>query len=89
MTAGRREMTKYTAAELEATMERHAPSGFDPASDDMTVEFAIKLIEQDRLIEHLKESLLEASNRLAAFDDAVGAVRARAALSDRNGADNG
>lgn len=46
-----------SAAELEAIMERHAPAGYDPAADDMTVPFAIKLAEQDAKIERLQKAL--------------------------------
>ena len=46
-----------TGKELEATMERHAPAGYDPAADDMTVPFAIKLAEQDETIARLRKAL--------------------------------
>lgn len=38
-------------------LETHTPHGCDPASDDMTVEFAIKLSEQDAEIAHLRAEL--------------------------------
>lgn len=40
--------------DLHATVERYAPSGYDPASDDMTVPFAAKLAEQDVRIAEMK-----------------------------------
>ena len=52
-------MTPEQAKELEATMERHAPAGYDPASDDMTIPFAVKLAEQDEKIERLRAALQE------------------------------
>lgn len=48
------------ARRLQEIMERHAPEGFDPAWDDMTVEFAIKLGEQDEQIATLTRQLAEA-----------------------------
>lgn len=38
-------------------MERHAPAGYDPAGDDMTVPFAIKLVEQDAKIDRMMKLL--------------------------------
>ena len=40
-------------SELAATRKKHAPAGFDPASDDMTIQFAVKLAENDAEIERL------------------------------------
>lgn len=45
---------KMTSA-LTAVVEKHAPVGFDPASDDMTVQFAVKLVEKDAEIERLMD----------------------------------
>jgi hypothetical protein len=46
-----------TDKELEAVMERHTPAGYDPAGDDMTIPFAVKLAEQDKLIAQMRELL--------------------------------
>lgn len=61
---GTTKMTRFAGPEprpkhLKETIERHAPDGFDPESDDMTVEFAIKLAEQDREIARLRAALAE------------------------------
>ena len=42
------------------TIEAHAPTGYDPGSDDFTVPFAIKLAEQDVLIARLRDLLASA-----------------------------
>lgn len=56
---------------VEAALEQHAPVGFDPASDDMTVQFAIKLAEQDAEIERLKP-YVDAFRREETRADAAG-----------------
>ena len=38
---------------IEEVMEKYAPSGYDPASDDMTIPFAIELVEKDAVIEQM------------------------------------
>jgi hypothetical protein len=46
-----------TTERLEAAMEKYAPPGYDPASDDLTIPFAMELIEKDREIERLRAAL--------------------------------
>lgn len=46
-----------TTARIEAAMEKYAPEGFDPASDDMTIQFAIQLVEKDRENAKLRKAL--------------------------------
>jgi hypothetical protein len=41
---------------FEAAMEKYAPEGFDPASDDMTVQLAMQLVEKDAEIARLQET---------------------------------
>lgn len=50
-----RQLTEEAKAALEPTMERYAPSGYDPASDDMTIPFAIELVEKDAEIRVLRD----------------------------------
>ena len=50
-------------SELAAALEKHAPAGFDPASDDMTVQFAVKLAEKDAEIERLRAAEATAYER--------------------------
>lgn len=35
---------------IEQAMERYAPAGYDPSTDDMTIPFAMELAEKDRTI---------------------------------------
>lgn len=59
-------LTEAQAKALQAVMERHAPEGYDPASDDMTLPFAMKLAEQDEKIVRLeaeKDTLIETARR--------------------------
>lgn len=46
--------------EIMAAIEKHAPSGYEPSTDDMTVPFAIKLAEQDAEIERLRAAIRDA-----------------------------
>jgi hypothetical protein len=43
--------TPETIQRLERAMEKYAPAGYDPASDDLTIPFAMELVEKDRKIE--------------------------------------
>lgn len=51
---------------LEATMERNAPKGYDPASDDMTIPFAMKLAEQDKKIAAMGDAINDLARMLEA-----------------------
>jgi len=62
---------KQECAELQATMERHAPKGYDPAGDDMTIPFAIKLAEQDTEIAKLRAALRPFAEAAAGIPDSV------------------
>jgi hypothetical protein len=56
-----------TTERLEAAMEKYAPSGYDPASDDLTIPFAMELIEKDREIERLRAALEKATEKLQIY----------------------
>lgn len=45
-------------------LDRHAPHAYDPASDDMTVEFAIDFANQDAVIERLRDALRKIADPL-------------------------
>lgn len=42
-----------TPEEIEATCEKYAPEGYDPACDDMTIPFAMELVRKDAKIYRL------------------------------------
>jgi len=46
-----------TMRRLEQAREKYAPAGYDPASDDLTIPFAMELVEKDRQIAALREAL--------------------------------
>lgn len=54
-------------ARIEQVMERYAPTGYDPASDDMTIPFAIKLAEQSERIANLEKAMRSARNQIDAL----------------------
>lgn len=47
---------------LEVTMEKYAPEGFDPASDDMTIPFAMQLVERDAELARMR-AVVEAAQQ--------------------------
>jgi hypothetical protein len=52
------------AKKMEAVLERYAPAGYDPAADDMTIPFAIKLVEKDNEIAKLRAGLERAKGAI-------------------------
>lgn len=48
---------QQTTDRIERAMEKYAPSGYDPASDDLTIPFAMELVEKDRQIAALRMAL--------------------------------
>ena len=46
-----------TTQRIEAAMEKYAPTGYDPASDDCTIPFAMELVEKDNEIGKLRTAL--------------------------------
>lgn len=46
-----------TINRVAEALEKNTPTGFDPASDDMTVTFAIQLAEKDIEIRRLRAAI--------------------------------
>lgn len=50
-------MNDTVTGRIEAAMEKYAPEGFDPASDDLTIPFAQQLVEKDEENARLRSAL--------------------------------
>lgn len=76
------DVSEITTVERTArALHKHAPDGYDPASDDMTVKFAIDLAEQDAEIARLRDRLTHAHNTVDEMADEIVLLhRERAAL---------
>lgn len=59
-----------------ATVEKYAPPGFD-SDDDMTIEFAIQLVEKDREVERLRGLLATSEMTVAEVIEANERLRAK------------
>lgn len=86
-------MTEQTTTQrIEAAMEKYAPTGYDPASDDCTIPFAMELVEKDAEIARLRAVLLNIQSEAEtgrAIDGAKLTMRCRFALTEQRTKDCG
>jgi hypothetical protein len=64
------------------SLNMHAPDNFDPATDDMTVEFAVKLSEQDAEIASLRAELASRQIDVETFSEANRQLRTELSAKD-------